>query len=183
MRYKSGFTIVELLIVIVVIGILAAITIVAYNGIQQRANNASIISAAKNAIGIINGYVAANSSYPATSSGCLTLTSGCVINGTVFGSNTTLNNSLATLGTVPNSIPQNTGNRYGITYSYVSTRTYNGDVQPAIVVYWLFGTGQQCGISNVVSGWTTGVSSTTGYSSANDGGQTLCYIYIPGPSS
>lgn len=34
---KSGFTIVELLIVIVVIAILAAISIVAYNGIQQRA--------------------------------------------------------------------------------------------------------------------------------------------------
>jgi prepilin-type N-terminal cleavage/methylation domain-containing protein len=34
---RRGFTIVELLIVIVVIGILAAITIVAYNGIQQRA--------------------------------------------------------------------------------------------------------------------------------------------------
>lgn len=34
---QTGFTIVELLIVIVVIGILAAITIVAYNGIQQRA--------------------------------------------------------------------------------------------------------------------------------------------------
>lgn len=33
----SGFTIVELLIVIVVIAILAAISIVAYNGIQQRA--------------------------------------------------------------------------------------------------------------------------------------------------
>lgn len=33
----KGFTIVELLIVIVVIGILAAITIVAYNGIQNRA--------------------------------------------------------------------------------------------------------------------------------------------------
>ena len=35
-----GFTIVELLIVIVVIAILAAITIVAYNGIQQRARDA-----------------------------------------------------------------------------------------------------------------------------------------------
>lgn len=34
---QRGFTIVELLIVIVVIGILAAITIVAYNGIQNRA--------------------------------------------------------------------------------------------------------------------------------------------------
>lgn len=37
MRRRSGFTIVELLIVIVVIGILAAISIAAYNGIQERA--------------------------------------------------------------------------------------------------------------------------------------------------
>lgn len=37
----AGFTIVELLIVIVVIGILAAISIVAYNGIQQRARDAN----------------------------------------------------------------------------------------------------------------------------------------------
>ena len=38
-KTKSGFTIVELLIVIVVIAILAAITIVAYNGVQQRTRN------------------------------------------------------------------------------------------------------------------------------------------------
>lgn len=38
-KQNSGFTIVELLIVIVVIGILAAITIVAYNGVQQRARD------------------------------------------------------------------------------------------------------------------------------------------------
>jgi prepilin-type N-terminal cleavage/methylation domain-containing protein len=37
----AGFTIVELLIVIVVIGILAAIVVVAYNGIQEQARSAS----------------------------------------------------------------------------------------------------------------------------------------------
>lgn len=41
---QSGFTIVELLIVIVVIAILAAITIVAYNGIQQRAKESAVKS-------------------------------------------------------------------------------------------------------------------------------------------
>jgi prepilin-type N-terminal cleavage/methylation domain-containing protein len=41
-KYSHGFTIVELLIVIVVIGILAAITIVAYNGIQDRARTSAL---------------------------------------------------------------------------------------------------------------------------------------------
>lgn len=41
LRKDRGFTIVELLIVIVVIAILAAITIVAYNGIQNRAKATS----------------------------------------------------------------------------------------------------------------------------------------------
>lgn len=39
-KRNRGFTIVELLIVIVVIGILASITIVAYSGVQQRARDA-----------------------------------------------------------------------------------------------------------------------------------------------
>ena len=41
---QSGFTIVELLIVIVVIAILAAITVVAFNGIQGRAQTSKINS-------------------------------------------------------------------------------------------------------------------------------------------
>ena len=43
---NHGFTIVELLIVIVVIGILAAITIVAYNGIANRAIDSKMASTA-----------------------------------------------------------------------------------------------------------------------------------------
>jgi len=43
-KSASGFTIVELLIVIVVIAILATISIVAFNGVQKRANDTARIS-------------------------------------------------------------------------------------------------------------------------------------------
>ena len=42
MNRQNGFTIVELLIVIVIIAILAAITVVAYNGIQDRSRTSKI---------------------------------------------------------------------------------------------------------------------------------------------
>ncbi|MEI6850721.1 MAG: prepilin-type N-terminal cleavage/methylation domain-containing protein, partial [Candidatus Saccharibacteria bacterium] len=44
MKKHSAFTIVELLVVIVVIGILAAITIISYNGISKKATEASLQS-------------------------------------------------------------------------------------------------------------------------------------------
>jgi len=52
----KGFTIVELLIVVVVIAILAAITIVAYNGIQNRAKASATQSAVSQAVKKIGLY-------------------------------------------------------------------------------------------------------------------------------
>jgi len=70
MRYKYGFTIVELLIVIVVIGVLAAITVVAYNGTQTKANNTQTIDAVKQFIKAYSLYAADNGDYPQVT-GCL----------------------------------------------------------------------------------------------------------------
>lgn len=61
---KQGFTIVELLIVIVVIGILAAITVVAFNGIQQRAQNNQTVSAVAAWVKALNSYRIDNGAYP-----------------------------------------------------------------------------------------------------------------------
>jgi general secretion pathway protein G len=63
-KYGSGFTIVELLIVIVVIGILAAITITAYNGVQVRARDSARISKVKSISKAIELYRVDNGMYP-----------------------------------------------------------------------------------------------------------------------
>jgi prepilin-type N-terminal cleavage/methylation domain-containing protein len=63
---KRGFTIVELLIVIVIIGILAAVVIAAYNGAQNRAHNAVRLSDLKTAERLLAIYFAQNGEYPKT---------------------------------------------------------------------------------------------------------------------
>ena len=59
-----GFTIVELLVVIVVIGILAAITIVSYTGITQKANLAAMQSDLSSISQRLKMYYTLYSSYP-----------------------------------------------------------------------------------------------------------------------
>ncbi len=60
-KSTSGFTIVELLIVIVVIAILAAISVVAYTGVQTRARASAIASDLKATEKAFNAYKAVTS--------------------------------------------------------------------------------------------------------------------------
>lgn len=63
---QSGFTIVELLIVVVVIAILAAITIVSYNGITAQANHSAAKSTAATVQKKAELYYSVHSDYPAS---------------------------------------------------------------------------------------------------------------------
>lgn len=96
-RYKhNGFTIVELLIVIVVIGILAAITIVAYNGVQQRARDSRRVSDMKQVQKDLELFYTSQGRYPITPGGatwddhwgfmqqCLTVGTNCGFTTTNF---------------------------------------------------------------------------------------------------
>ena len=65
-KKQQGFTIVELLIVIVVIAILAAISIVAYNGIQSRSKTSAGFSLAGQVVKKLEAYNSVNSAYPTT---------------------------------------------------------------------------------------------------------------------
>ncbi|MEP6710309.1 MAG: prepilin-type N-terminal cleavage/methylation domain-containing protein, partial [Candidatus Saccharibacteria bacterium] len=63
-RTQKGFTIIEILVVIVVIGILAAIVTVAYNGVQTRAENTKTINAIGGYAKALQIYYSDNSAFP-----------------------------------------------------------------------------------------------------------------------
>lgn len=112
---QSGFTIVELLIVIVVIAILASIVIVAYNGIQTRAMNTAKHSELMEWNKLYELYKAENGAYPIMPDGgyCLGTgfpdTSGDGVGDcrdiyyapNRYSENTTLKNMILTAGSLP----------------------------------------------------------------------------------
>lgn len=106
-KSRNGFTIVELLIVIVVIAILAAITIVAFNGVQTRAENAKTVNGINALVKTLAVYKVQkdiypiNASYPCvgqvgTACGVTTVTNGCWSIGYV-GASSGFNDELKTV--------------------------------------------------------------------------------------
>ena len=75
-KAKSGFTIVELLIVIVVIAILAAISVVAYTGVQNRAHDSRRVNDLKAIVKALELYKIDNGRYPSASGSGLGLQQG-----------------------------------------------------------------------------------------------------------
>lgn len=168
---NQGFTIVELLIVIVVIAILATITIVAFNGIQQRSRNTQVVSGVNAYTKAFMEYKAINSAYP-PSSGCLGAnypSNNCWMNGTSadMSVNTTLDSALQefiptkpTLATSLMSIGIGSLSRGGAGY-IPNDPTYGNRL-----VYYLAGASQDCSISGAIS--------------VNEGGVvTQCNIRLP----
>ena len=87
------------------------------------------------------------------------------------------------IATPPKSVPKKGATRYGLIYSYAPARTLDGASRPAVLIYYLDGVNQQCGVNDVLREWsdTELHRSTTGYSIGNiDGsGKTSCYVSIP----
>ena len=127
---ERGFTIVELLIVVVVIAILAAITIVSYNGITNRANASSAKSTAATWQKKIELYQGEQGGYPFAFSSL----SGASSDKSYQVASTT------PLTTVANLSATNGKNTVAVQPCGATTPTDNATTTGARITYWTYGT-------------------------------------------
>ena len=183
----KGFTIVELLIVIVVIAVLAAITIVAYNGIQSSARNTQQISTAKAYLTAFEAYRAKNGTYPAgagTNRICLGIdVAACTTATSSWYRDTTLETNLRTVvSTLPVANPSITivsSPKMG--YVPASDVTLDGVPTP-FLIYSVESSGK-CSAGTPASGTWPAYSSTVpaqGYT-GSEAGLRMCFIPMPRP--
>ena len=160
---QKGFTIVELLIVIVVIAILAAITVTSFNGIQQRSRNASRLSSIQTYVKLLSLYAVQNGSYPTLANGaCLgsgyassTCTNASLTQTTpsTATEQSTFNTQLSTMGSLPdypklNSSASGSGDAVGA-FMYTYGTTNETPARGHRIIYFLEGMNQDCGQSRI----------------------------------
>jgi len=165
---QKGFTIVELLVVIVVIGILAAITIVSYTGITAKANSAATKQMASNVVSKAGIYQTEVSpfNWPLTGTAAMSATSSsAAITGvSVIASAAVTAASMTTISYQLCGSTMTTGGTSGSPSAAPGTLNAMTNPTGIIVGYWDYGLGtpQQ---STLSAGQTSGtvVSSGTNY--------------------
>ena len=148
---QAGFTIVELLIVIVVIAVLAAISIVAYNGVQSRARDAERRTEMASIEKALELYHLDNGGYPTCSN--TTYTAGGTLSGCFLDS---IESSLVPkyLSSLPRD-PINSGNdryRYAVGYKKISPTAFDTNQTDNYITGMYLET-----VSTKVAGWTNPV--------------------------
>jgi len=161
LKPNRGFTIVELLIVIVVIAILAAISIVAYNGIQGRgkASAAETLASQVAKKAEIYNIDSTSGGYPAT----LNLLTGAASSATYYVSSGTLTQQTTALSAAP-AAPEKTivFNKCGSTGSATATTSAATiTVQTGVRVdFWNNGTPDTSTTAGVTSGYSNPPTNT-----------------------
>ncbi len=165
----TGFTIVELLIVIAVIGVLAVIATVIYSGFQERAMNTSRVSAARSFVQAIEMYTAEHGRIPGDPlayGSCLGRNSANICNGVSTADiaagrdsqpDPVLDAELLTViskipkvpdrPVVPNESWYTPREAIGPILLESSDRFVNGQLVPWAVHFWLQGTNIPCGLA------------------------------------
>lgn len=195
---RRGFTLVELLIVIVVIGILAAITLVAYNGVQQQASNAAMKSEVASIAKLLHLYYGEQGTvstlFPVNTVYCLTTDNSCTdYAGTVVTyNNASVMTKLGAYGNVPQSVAHLDSKVYGVYVQYVPITNsipfvYNGQKIPLLVGFWLQGKNQDCtgigGLTSVTGNNPFSNGSLSNGSTGASGTMTRCYEILTGFTS